>query len=310
MGDKTTALITGGAGFIGSHLADKLIRENFEVIVLDNLSTGKLGNMSNDVEFVEGCSTDRRLVQSLIDKIDVVFHLAAVASVQAGHENWLVSHQSNQGSTVNILDCITNTKRSNPQKFVFASSASVYGNTDKLPIDETTPKAPLSDYAVDKLASEYHAKIGASIHNIPSTILRLFNVYGARQDASSPYSGVISIFESKIRQKNRVSIYGTGEQTRDFVHVDDVVECFYRGYLSADTQSEVYNICTGIQTSIVELSHVIAEIYGVDAEVVYEKARVGDVMHSLGDNRKSVAKFNYAPQTSIRQGLEKTVKLL
>jgi len=149
--------------------------------------------------------------------------------------------------------------------------------------------------------------IGASIHNIPSCILRLFNVYGPRQDGSSPYSGVISIFASKISNSETLTIYGTGEQTRDFIYVGDVAEYFYRGHKSADLEAQIFNICTGNSTSIETLSTVIADICKTEKKVIYEKAREGDILHSLGDNKRAISKFDYKPQIDIRSGLEKTI---
>ncbi len=307
MKQKPTALITGGAGFIGSHLGDKLLGEGFEVLVLDNLSSGKLVNLSSGIEFIQGCTTDKNMAQKLVDKADTIFHLSAIASVQASHENWLETHRANQSSTVTLLDCITNTKRSRPQSFVLSSSASVYGNPKTMPISESEILSPLSAYAADKAASEYHVKIGSRIHNIRTSVLRLFNVYGPRQDTASPYSGVISIFASKIMNGEALTIHGTGDQTRDFIYVGDVAEYFYRANQKADANSQTYNICTGKSISINELSHIIADICETKIDVTHEPVRDGDILHSLGDNSRAISNLNYGPQTDMKTGLRHTI---
>src|ERR1700677_1344253 len=217
-------LVTGGAGFIGSHLVDALIAKNHRVTVLDDLSTGKRENVNPQATLIVGDTTDFDTVERAFEGIDGCFHLAAVASVEKSIVEWVRTHSVNITSTVNIFQAASKAKGRIP--VVYTSSAAVYGDCDKIPTSEDTDKRPLTAYGVDKYACDLHANVAWNVHNVPNIGMRPFNVYGPRQDPGSPYSGVISIFFDRMRQGQPITIFGDGGQMRDFVYVGDAVKAF------------------------------------------------------------------------------------
>ncbi len=296
-------LITGGAGFIGSHLCDSLLNKGNEVIILDNLTTGRQENVSPKATFVFGEVTDSDLVYDLICKVDGCFHLAAIPSVEQGHQNWLGCNHVNLVGSLVIFDAV---KKMQKKKIpvIYASSAAVYGNNPLLPLNETSLLEPLSAYGVDKLSSELHAKIATSIHGIPTIGLRFFNVFGPRQDPSSPYSGVISIFIERFKANQHINIYGDGEQTRDFIFVGDVVEGLIAAFNHKNkSTAEIYNICTGFSTSINQLAREIAFLLKKNLKVIHEPPKPGDIRHSLGDPTKAHKILGFKAAYDLRQGL-------
>ncbi len=302
-------LVTGGAGFIGSHLCDLLLASNAQVIVLDNFSTGKMENINATVEVVHGDCADLEIVAPLVAKVDGVFHLAAIASVEMSLHHWQQTTQANLLATVTMLDAIAKLKRKVP--FVCASSAAIYGDCQALPITEATAPNPKTAYGVDKYGSELHAKVGSELHGIPTSCMRFFNVYGERQDPASPYSGVVSIFINNFLQNNAVTIFGDGEQTRDFIYVGDVVQFLQAAMLAHHTGGAEhfrFNVCTGKQTSLNQLAEVLKQITGSTSMVHYADAKNGDIKHSFGSPALIERTLNYSAKTDIAAGLAATIK--
>ena len=216
-------LVTGGCGFIGSHLVDALLARGDKVRVLDDLSTGRRSNLPDGVEVVVGDVADAKTVAQAMAGVDGCFHLAAVASVQRGNEDWLGTHRVNLTGTIAVFDAARTCNRKGPVPVVYASSAAVYGDNPNMPLDESAATAPLSAYGADKLGCELHGRVAWQVHKVPSTGFRFFNVYGPRQDPKSPYSGVIAIFADKVAENRQITVNGDGGQVRDFVYVADVV---------------------------------------------------------------------------------------
>ncbi len=303
-------LVTGGAGFIGSHLVAALLAEGHRVRVIDDLSTGKRENLPEAVEFLEGSITDAALMHAAAAGIAGCFHLAAIASVERGIEAWLATHAVNLGGLITVFEAL----RSRPVPVVYASSAAVYGDSAELPITERAAKHPLSAYGADKLGCEQHALVAHHVHGIPTLGLRFFNVYGPRQDPRSPYSGVISIFCERLRAGEPVAIFGDGAQTRDFVFVADVVAALraaMSGIKSGDVwPAAVFNVCTGRATSVCELAETIAGLCGRRADIRFAPARKGEIRHSLGAPEAARAALGLGEPTPLRQGLAATLNWL
>jgi UDP-glucose 4-epimerase len=267
-------LVTGGCGFIGSHLVEALARAGHEVRVLDDLSTGKRGNIPAGIELLVGDVVDAELVGVAVAAVDGVFHLAAIASVERSREAWIATHRTNLTGCVTVFDAV----RLRPVPIVYASSAAVYGEGADTAMAETMPLVPLTAYGADKLGCELHGRVAALVHGIPTTGLRFFNVYGPRQDPSSPYSGVISIFCDRLRRRLPIDIHGDGGQSRDFIFVEDAV----RGLLAAMTASSaaegrVFNVCTGKATSIGRLAALIGARCGIVPEIRSGAPRIGEI---------------------------------
>jgi UDP-glucose 4-epimerase len=304
-------LITGGCGFIGSHLIELLLAEGHRISVIDNLSTGKRENLSSGVNLKVADIVTPGVFDEFIADIDGCFHLAAVVSVQRSAEEWLMTHQVNQSGTVALFDTLVRHKKKIP--VVFASSAAAYGDCSNLPLKETEQCQPLSAYGVDKFACELQAHIATHIHGIPSIGLRFFNVYGPRQDPSSPYSGVISIFANRIKQNLPVTIFGDGEQTRDFIYVGDIA----RGLLSSmqNLQNKkvsygIFNLCRGLGTSVKELAELIISITGSKTQITYGPQRVGDIKHSVGSTQSAKNALDFNASVPLKDGLQLTLKSL
>lgn len=300
-----TYLVTGGAGFIGSHLVDSLLADGHRVRVLDDLSTGKVDNLPSSVQLIVGSVTDAAKVEEVIDGVEGCFHLAAVASVDKARTQLLQTHGINTGGLVAVLQAIS--RLDLPIPVVYASSAAVYGDTEHIPTDETAPKDPISTYGADKLSCELHARACGVVQGIPSFGLRPFNIYGPRQDPSSPYSGVISIFLDRALQGLDLTIYGDGGQVRDFVHVSDAVAAFRAAMEHASTAAPVANVCTGKSISVLDLAHALqdlAEQKGiVRGNIVHAEPRSGDIRISIGDNSRAEAVLGWKPKTTIVEGL-------
>ena len=300
-----TYLVTGGAGFIGSHLVDNLLADGHRVRVLDDLSTGSIDNLDRCAELTTGCVTDTALVSDIIDGVDGCFHLAAVASVDRARTHMLETHRINVGGMVTLLEAISRQDVRAP--IVYASSAAVYGNPCQMPIDERTPTGPINTYGADKLSCELHAQACGVVHSIPSFGLRPFNIYGPRQNPSSPYSGVISIFLDRALRGLDLTVFGDGGQVRDFVHVSDAVGAFRAAMNRASTQAPVANICTGIATSILNLAHMTQDIAQKKAiqkgAIIHAEARVGDIRISIGNSDRAAELLGSHPKITIAAGL-------
>lgn len=304
--NKKTAIVTGGAGFIGSHLAEELASHDYRVIILDDLSTGKMANIApiltqGDVQFVPGSITALSLLNKLFQSIDYVFHLAAITSVPRSIENPLASHDVNITGTLNVL---TAAKDNKVKKLIYASSSSVYGDTPTLPKKEDMPPKPQSPYAVTKLASEHYCQVFHQAFGLPTVCLRYFNVYGPKQDPGSQYAAVIPKFISRLLQNKPPIIFDDGKQTRDFTFVNDAVEATI---LAAENDARgVFNIGTHQRTTINELAQLIAKLMGKDIEPIHQEPRPGDVRHSLADISRA-RQLGYEPKYTLEQGLKETI---
>ena len=304
-------LVTGGAGFIGSHLVEELLKEGREVVVVDDLSTGKVENLpeSENLTFIKGSITDRELLKNLFNsyRFETVFHLAAVASVFKSVEEPVETHRVNFDGTLYLLE---ESKRVKVDKFIFASSAAVYGDLPELPKREDMPVKPLTPYGVDKYASERYVVNSFPLYGLKATALRFFNVYGERQDPSSPYSGVISIFINRILkhlkgEKTTIDIYGDGKQTRDFVYVKDVVKALLIAERENRTSGEVFNVGTGKETSLLQLIETLKTIAGTIPPIRFLPPREGDIKRSVADITK-IKELSYSPSYSLKEGLLRT----
>lgn len=302
-----TFLVTGGCGFIGSHVVDALRARGDAVRVLDDLSTGRRENLPDGVELLVGDVADRALVGRAMAGADGCFHLAAVASVQRGNEDWLGTHAANQTGTISVLDAARTARASRPVPVVYASSAAIYGDNDALPLAETAAPRPLSAYGADKLGSELHAAVGWRVHGVPSVGLRFFNVYGPRQDPKSPYSGVIAIFTGLAAAGRPITIDGDGSQTRDFVYVGDVVRVLLAAMDRAEGGARVFNVCTGRVTTILDLARTVREVSASASEIRHGPPRAADIRRSLGDPSAAVAALGVEARTALSDGLRRTL---
>ena len=300
-------LVTGGAGFIGSHLCDALLDGGHGVVVLDDLSTGKRCNLDPRVSLTVGDVADPRVVRAAAQEVDGVFHLAAIASVERGNQDWPGTHRINQGGTVAVLDAA---RAGGRVPVVYASSAAVYGDTGGAVAREDRMPAPLTAYGADKLGSELHARVASLVHGVPTLGLRFFNVYGPRQDPGSPYSGVISIFADRIGRGEEITLHGGGGQTRDFVHVGDVVAHLLAGMERLDDPVQLpgggpacFNVCTGRAVSVRSLAEILAGLHGVPLRARQGPVRAGDIRHSCGGNEAAVAALGTRAQLRLEQGL-------
>lgn len=301
----TIYTITGGAGFIGSHLADALLARGHHVRVLDDFSTGRAGNLDPRCEVMRGDVCDPATVRRALAGASGCFHLAAVASVVRANEDWLGTHRVNLGGTITVFDAARALGR---LPVVYASSAAVYGNVAGLAREDAVPK-PRTAYGADKLGSEQHAGVGLLVHGVPSVGFRFFNVYGPRQDPSSPYSGVISIFADAIRAGRPVTLHGDGSQTRDFVFVGDVVEHLLAGmrHLADQPGAHLMNVCTGQETSVAELARAIGVATRREPIIRRGPPRAGDIAQSVGSPRLAALTLGIAGRTSLADGLAATL---
>jgi UDP-glucose 4-epimerase len=294
---KMKILVTGGAGFIGSNLVDKLIDEGYEVFVIDNLSTGKKENINKKALFykVDICHLDKIL--HLFKGIDYVFHLAANPRVVFSVKNPIESHKVNVNGTLNVLYASYKNKI---KRLIFASSAAVYGDIKKLPLKENMTPKPISPYGLHKLIGEYYCQLFSNLYNLETVCLRYFNVYGPRMDPNGPYALVIGKF-LKLRKENKpLTIYGDGKQTRDFIYVDDIVKANILAMKSKKVgKGEVINICSGKNYSI----NYIAKLIG--GKKIYLPARKGEMKHTLGDNSLAKKLLGWKPEISLEEGIEK-----
>ena len=301
-------IVTGGAGFIGSHLAEELSRRGNKVVVVDDLSTGRMGNMelllkTGDIEFVRGSIMDLALLQELFQGTDYVFHQAAIPSVPRSIENPPASHEANITGTLNVLMAA---RDNGIKKVIYALSSSVYGDTPTLPKKEDMPPNPQSPYAVTKVASEYYCRIFHQIYGLPTVCLRYFNVYGPRQDPDSQYAAVIPRFIQRVLRNQPPVIFGDGEQTRDFTFIKDVVEA---NILAAESDATgVFNIGGGEKISINQLAKLIIGLAGSSIEPVHQKPMPGDIRHSLADISRARS-FGYNPRHSLEKGLKETSRV-
>jgi UDP-glucose 4-epimerase len=302
-------LVTGGAGFIGSHLVEKLLETGERVRVVDDLSTGKRDNLPRHdaLEFIEGDIRDSKLVNHCVADMDVVVHLAAVASVQASIDNPIRTHQVNFDGTLNLLEA---SRGARVGRFLYACSAAVYGDTASIPVSEQTPPNPLSPYAVDKLTGEYYLLHYHRKYRLAATSFRFFNIYGPRQDPSSPYSGVISIFVDRLQRNLPVTVYGDGSQTRDFVYVADLAELLARAAHGPEGVGGIFNVGTGKRHSLLQLLDQLEKLSGKKIGRHHEASRLGDIEHSCADVSRLKQVFGAAPAEPFDRGLKKLLASL
>jgi UDP-glucose 4-epimerase len=300
-------LVTGGAGFIGSHLVEALLAKKHDVTVLDNLSSGRLSNLSavkDKINFIKGDICDVNSVKKACEGKDVVFHLAAIASVPYSVQHPLEAHEVNITGTLKVLIAARDAK---VKRFVFSSSAAVYGDEPSLPKTENSPLRPMTPYALSKLAGEQYALIFHKIYGMETVALRYFNVFGPRQDPSSPYSGVITKFVTALKSGKQPLIFGDGMQTRDFVFVSDVVQANLKA-MTARAAGKVFNIATGVQVSIKEMLVHLNEILNVKIAPRFEPAQKGDILHSVADISEAKKVLHFSPDVPFHEGLDLTVK--
>lgn len=299
-------LITGGAGFIGSHLTQRLEGEGHRVRVLDNLSTGKRENLAGArAEFAQGDIREAETVDRCVRDVDAVVHLAAVASVQASIDDPLGTHATNFDGTLHLLDAA---QRHGVKRFLYASSAAVYGDTERLPVDEDVALNPLSPYAADKLAGEYYLRHYVRRYGLDATAFRFFNIYGPRQDPSSPYSGVISIFVDRLARGERLTVFGDGHQTRDFVYVGDLVAILAAALARRDLAGTVMNVGTGTEQSLLDLITALEMLAQRSIEREHRPARPGDILRSRANVERLRRHFGTVPATPLAEGLRDLVK--
>lgn len=297
-------LVTGGAGFIGSNLVDALLAKGHSVRILDDMSTGKRSNLPMDnpkVELIEGDVADVALVTRVMAGCSAVVHLAAVASVQASVDDPVRTHQSNFVGTLNVCEGM---REAGIKRVIFASSAAVYGNNGEgESIVEDTPKAPLTPYASDKLSSEYYLDFYRRQHGFEPAIFRLFNVFGPRQDPSSPYSGVISIFSERAVKGLPITIFGDGEQTRDFIYVGDLVQILVQAVEARQVEEGAVNVGLNKATTLKQMLEALSEVVGQLPPISYAPARSGDIRHSRADNTRLLQRFTLGETTPMSVGL-------
>ncbi len=300
-------LVTGGAGFIGSNIAEELVRIGEEVVVLDDLSTGNASNMDsfiNDITFVEGDIRNGDIVAHALSGVDYVLHQAALASVPRSIENPALVHDVNVNGTLTMLE---RSRIAGVKCFVYAASSSAYGDSEALPKTEEMIPKPLSPYAVSKLAGEYYCSVYSNVYGLSTVSLRYFNVFGPRQDPSSQYAAVVPIFISRLLEGGRAIIYGDGEQSRDFTYVKNVVDANLLAARHNAAQGQMINIACGSRYTVNELYSRIRDLLGSTDEPVYEESRPGDVKHSQADVSRARELLGFSCRVSFEEGLEKTV---
>src|SRR3954463_14331047 len=299
-------LVTGGAGFIGSHLTEELVRRGHTVRVADNLITGKRRNLEHitGIEFLEGDLADLAFAQRAVAGMEFVLHQAAIPSVPRSVKDPLASNRANNDGTLNVL---VSARDAGVKRLVFAGSSSEYGNTPTLPKREDMAPSPLSPYALQKVMGTQYCQMFTRLYGFETVATRYFNVFGPRQDPSSPYSGVISVFATALNQGRRPTIYGDGEQTRDFTYVANVVDGVLRACTAPNAPGEVINVACGTRISLNELLRVMNGIVGTNLEAIYEAERAGDVKDSQADISKARTLLGSTPLIDLEAGLRHTL---
>jgi UDP-glucose 4-epimerase len=300
-------LVTGGAGFIGSHIVEELLRRGDTVRILDNFSTGLRKNLEGfleNVEILEGDLRDADKVKKAVHNVEQVFHLAAFISVPQSMSDPEACFATNVGGTVTLLEAA---RRAGCRKVVLSSSTAVYGNTDVFPTTEETPLYPLSPYALSKQVNELYARLYTRVLGMQVTALRYYNVYGPRQQPDSDYAAAIPIFVRQLTAGKSITIFGDGKQSRDFIFVKDVVRA---NLLAADSDAagDSYNVCTGHETTLLDLLEALSEVAPHSPEVRFDAPRSGDIYRSVGSPEKAAASLGFLAETSLAKGLAQTVE--
>jgi UDP-glucose 4-epimerase len=301
------ALVTGGAGFIGSHLADALLAAGHEVRILDDLSSGSLDVVAPDVEYVHGSVTDEQVVRWAVRDVEVVFHQAAHRAVQRSVDHPLATDQANTHGTVTLLTAAVD---AGVRRLVYASSSSVYGGAETMPTPETVPLHPRSPYAVSKLAGEHYCRVFAHLHTLETVALRYFNVYGPRQRPDSAYAAVVPLFMQALSQGDAPLVHGDGLQSRDFTYVDDVVRANLAAAQAPGTacSGKAYNVAGGASYSLLELLDILGNLLGTAPRPVFTEPRAGDVRHTGADISAACRDLGHVPAVGFAAGLRRTVE--
>jgi nucleoside-diphosphate-sugar epimerase len=305
---STRFLITGGAGFIGSHIVKRLVGEGAVVRVVDNLSTGQIARLEDlrcSIEYVEADLADNLVSDEVVKDVDYVLHQAAIPSVQRSVRDPIGTNRANVTATLNLLESC---RKTGIRRFVYAASSSAYGNTEVLPKSEEMPPNPLSPYALQKLAGEHYCKLYYSLYGLETVCLRYFNVFGPGQDPHSEYSAVIPKFISKLLINEPITVYGDGEQSRDFTYVENVVDANLLALQATKAFGKVLNVGCGERITLNTLIQLLEEIVGVKAKVSYSASKPGDVRHSLADINLAQRLLEYEPKVMVKEGLRRTVE--
>ena len=299
-------LVTGGAGFIGSHLAEELVRRGHQVRVADSLITGKRSNLDHipGVEFLEGDLAEMDMARKAVDGIEVVLHQAAIPSVPRSVTDPMTSHRANVDATLNMLLA---SRDAGVKRLVFAASSSAYGDTPTLPKHEEMPTNPLSPYALQKVIGEQYLQMFTRLYGLETVSIRYFNVFGPRQDPTSPYSGVISVFATALLENRPPTIFGDGEQTRDFTYIANVVNGVLRAAEAPDASGQIINVATGGRISLNQLFEEMRTLIGADVRPNYAPTRAGDVRDSQAEITKARTILGYEPTVSFEDGLKNTL---
>lgn len=301
-------LVTGGAGFIGSNLADELIRRGSKVTIIDNLITGfreNLDEISGDFEFIEGDIADSEVVGRAVEGVDFIFHEAALPSVPRSVANPLETHNACVNGTFNVLNAA---RDAGVKRVIYAASSSAYGDQRTLPKVETMAPEPLSPYAAAKLTGEYYCRVFSQVYGLDTFSLRYFNVFGPRQNPSSQYSGVISRFIDSFMKGGSPVIYGDGEQSRDFTYIDNVVDANIRAMEATNGSGQVMNVANGERVSLLELIEVMKSVTGrTDVTIDFQPERTGDVKHSQADNSRAKEWLGYTKLVGLEEGIRRTI---
>jgi UDP-glucose 4-epimerase len=301
-------LVTGGAGFIGSHIVERLVGKGVRVRVVDNLSTGHIRRLTSllpTIELLEGDLADDAIAHRAVAGVDYVLHQAAIPSVQRSIRDPIVSNRANVSATLNLLESC---REHGVRRVVYAASSSAYGDTPVLPKREDMPANPLSPYALQKFTAERYAMMYHELFGLQTVSLRYFNVFGPSQDPNSEYSAVIPKFITKLLHAETLTIFGDGEQSRDFTYVDNVVDANLLALEATEAPGKVFNIGCGERISLNHLVRLLEKILGVTAKVEYQPPRSGDVRDSLADINLAKSALGYSPRVAIEEGLRKTVE--
>jgi UDP-glucose 4-epimerase len=301
-------LVTGGAGFIGSHLVEALLGAGHTVRVLDNFSTGSRDNLAavrDRIDIIPGDITDQETVHIAMREIEIVFHQAALASVPRSIADPLATHNACVNGTLHVLQAAREAK---VRRVIYAASSSAYGNTERLPKTETDPTNPLSPYAVAKLAGEHYCAAFTNVYGLETVRLRYFNVFGPRQTPDSPYAAVIPLFIQALTSGRSPLIHGDGEQSRDFTYVADVVQANLKAAEAPNVAGKVYNVACGQRTSLLDLMGILNSLLGTDIEATHDPARPGDVKHSQADIERARKDLGYRPTTDMYTGLSRCLE--
>ena len=305
---STRFLLTGGAGFIGAHIVKRLVGEGAVVRVVDNLSTGQVARLETlrcSIEYVEADLADNLVSDEVVKDVDYVLHQAAIPSVQRSVRDPIGTNRANVTATLNLLESC---RKAKVRRFVYAASSSAYGDTEVLPKSEEMPPNPLSPYALQKLAGEHYCKLYYSLYGLETVCLRYFNVFGPGQDPHSEYSAVIPKFISKLLINELITVYGDGEQSRDFTYVENVVDANLLALQATKACGKVLNVGCGERITLNALIQLLEEIVGVKAKVSYSASKPGDVRHSLADINLARRLLEYEPKVMVKEGLRRTVE--